>query len=158
MGQPLQRGNDGLIGFSSGYKAMLDCDARLMLGADFPNRQFYPANAKIAQVDLRPETLGWRTRLDLGLIGNVGATIKALLPKLKQRYDDAHLRDSLANYQRARRGIDDPAAGTSARGPIRPRHLTRLLNEPAADDAVFTFDVGTRTVWAARYLKMNGKR
>ena len=155
---PYDVGMTGLIGFSSGYKAMLDCDTLLMLGTDFPYRQFYPTHAKVAQVDLRPESLGRRTRLDLGLVGDVGATIEALLPKLKQRQDTAHLDDSRANYQHARHGLDELAAGTSGRRPIHPQHLTRLLSEHATDDAVFTFDVGTSTVWAARYLKVNGKR
>jgi pyruvate dehydrogenase (quinone) len=87
---PYDVGMTGLIGFSSGYKAMFDCDTLLMLGTDFPYRQFYPANAKIA-VDLRPENLGRRTRLDLGMVGDVGATIEALLPRLKPRQDTAHL-------------------------------------------------------------------
>ena len=151
-------GMTGLIGFSSGYKAMFDCDTLFMLGTDFPYRQFYPAHAKIAQVDLLPENLGRRTRLDLGMVGDVGATIEALLPRLKPRQDTAHLDDSLANYRRARHGLDELAAGTSGRKPIHPQHLTRLLSEHAADDAVFTFDVGTCTVWAARYLKVNGRR
>lgn len=155
---PYDVGMTGLIGFSSGYKAMLDCDMLLMLGTDFPYRQFYPTRAKIAQVDLRPENLGRRTRLDLGLVGDVGATIEALLPKLKQRQDTTHLDDSRANYQHARRGLDELAAGTSNRRPIHPQHLTRLLSERATDDAVFSFDVGTSTVWAARYLQVNGKR
>ncbi len=155
---PYDVGMTGLIGFSSGYKAMFDCDTLLMLGTDFPYRQFYPANAKIAQVDLRPENLGRRTRLDLGMVGDVGATIEALLPRLNPRQDTAHLDDSLAHYRRARHGLDELAAGTSGRKPIHPQHLTRLLSEHASDDAVFTFDVGTCTVWAARYLKVNGRR
>jgi pyruvate dehydrogenase (quinone) len=155
---PYDVGMTGLIGFSSGYKAMFDCDTLLMLGTDFPYRQFYPTHAKIAQVDLLPENLGRRTRLDLGIVGDVGATIEALLPRLKPRQDTAHLDDSLANYRRARHGLDELAAGTSGRKPIHPQHLTRLLSEHAADDAVFTFDVGTCTVWAARYLKVNGRR
>jgi pyruvate dehydrogenase (quinone) len=155
---PYDVGMTGLIGFSSGYKAMFDCDTLLMLGTDFPYRQFYPAHVKIAQVDLLPENLGRRTRLDLGMIGDVGATIEALLPRLKPRQDTAHLDDSRANYRHARHGLDELAAGTSGRKPIHPQHLTRLLSERATDDAVFTFDVGTCTVWAARYLAMNGRR
>lgn len=155
---PYDVGMTGLIGFASGYKAMRDCDTLLMLGTDFPYRQFYPSHARIAQVDLRPEALGRRTRLDLGLVGDVAATIDALLPKLTPRQDTAHLDDSRAHYLQARRGLDELAAGTSGRRPIHPQHLTRLLSEHADDDAVFTFDVGTCTVWAARYLAMNGRR
>lgn len=155
---PFDVGMTGLIGFSSGYHAMLDCDTLLMLGTDFPYRQFYPTNAKVAQVELRPENLGRRTRLDLGVVGDVGATIAALLPKLDVKQDRSHLDDMLAHYRKARQGLDDLATGTPGRRPIHPQYVAKLVSELAADDAVFTFDVGTATVWAARYLKMNGRR
>ncbi|RFB74982.1 ubiquinone-dependent pyruvate dehydrogenase [Methylovirgula sp. 4M-Z18] len=155
---PYDVGMTGLIGFSSGYHAMLSCDTLLMLGTDFPYRQFFPANAKIAQIDLRPENLGRRTRLDLGLIGDVRATLDALLPKLEVQQDRTHLDAALTRYQKARDGLDDLATGVPGRKPIHPQYLAKLLSHHAADDAIFTFDVGTPTVWAARYLKMNGKR
>lgn len=155
---PFDVGMTGLIGFSSGYHAMLDCDTLLMLGTDFPYRQFYPANSKIVQIDIRPENLGRRTRLDQGLVGDVGATIAALLPKLKTKTDRSHLDDGLANYRKARAGLDELAMGKSGRKPIHPQHVAKLIDKHASDDAVFTFDVGTPTVWAARYLKMNGRR
>jgi pyruvate dehydrogenase (quinone) len=155
---PFDVGMTGLIGFSSGYHAMLDCDTLLMLGTDFPYRQFYPTNAKVAQIDLRPENLGRRTRLDLGLVGDVVSTLSALLPKLQVKQDRAHLEDSLANYKKARRGLDDLAIGKPGRKPIHPQYVAKLINEHADDDAIFTFDVGTPTIWAARYLKMNGRR
>jgi len=155
---PFDVGMTGLIGFSSGYHAMRSCDALLMLGTDFPYRQFYPNDAKVAQIDLRPENLGRRTRLDLGLVGDVRATIEALLPKLKRKTDRAHLERSLANYKSARDGLDGLATGTPGRKPIHPQYLAKLISDHASDDAVFTFDVGTPTIWAARYLTMNGKR
>ena len=155
---PYDVGLTGMLGFSSGYFAMKDCDTLLMLGTDFPYRQFYPTEAKIAQVDLRPENLGHRTRLDLALMGDVRATIEAVLPKLKPKTGDRHLAAALANYRKAREGFDDLATGKPGQTPIHPQYLTHLLSEHATDDAVFTFDVGTPTVWAARYLKMNGKR
>jgi pyruvate dehydrogenase (quinone) len=155
---PFDVGMTGLIGFSSGYRAMLDCDTLLMLGTDFPYRQFYPTNAKVAQIDLRPENLGRRTRLDLGLVGDVGATITALLPKLQRKTTRAHLDGALANYVKAREGLDDLATGKPGRKPIHPQYVARLIDQHASDNAVFTFDVGTPTIWAARYLKMNGRR
>ncbi|OAN63181.1 ubiquinone-dependent pyruvate dehydrogenase [Sphingomonas sp. TDK1] len=155
---PYDVGMTGLIGFSSGYHAMMGCDTLLMLGTDFPYRQFYPTEAKIAQIDLLPENLGRRTTLDLGILGDVKATIEALLPKLDAREDRSHLDDSLADYREARRGLDDLAVGKPGHKPIHPQYLTRLVSEAASDDAVFSFDVGTVTVWAARYLKMNGRR
>jgi pyruvate dehydrogenase (quinone) len=155
---PFDVGMTGLIGFSSGYHAMLDCDTLLMLGTDFPYRQFYPTNSKIAQVDLRPENPGRRTRLDLGLIGDVGATVSALLPRLQVKQDRAHLDDGLANYRKAREGLDELAVGKPGHRPIHPQYLAKLISEYADDDTVFTFDVGTPSIWAARYLKMNGRR
>ena len=155
---PYDVGMTGLIGFSSGYATMLACDTLLMLGTDFPYRQFYPEHAKIAQVDIRPENLGRRCRLDLGVVGDVADTIEALLPKLAPKADRKHLDASLAHYADARKGLDDLATGRKGRKPIHPQFLAKVVSEAAADDAVFTADVGTPTIWAARYLKMNGKR
>ncbi|GAN49744.1 ubiquinone-dependent pyruvate dehydrogenase [Methylobacterium radiotolerans] len=154
---PYDVGMTGLIGFSSGYRAMLDCDTLLLLGTGFPYRQFYPEDAKVAQVDLRAGSLGRHCRIDLGLIGDVGATITALLPRLQAKTDRAHLDDSLAHYRKARAGLDALAVGKPG-GKIHPQYVARTLSEAASEDAVFTFDVGTPTIWAARYLAMNGKR
>jgi len=148
----------GLIGFSSGYDAMMGCDTLLMLGTDFPYRQFYPTRAKVAQIDLRPENLGRRTAIDIGLVGDVGATIDALLPLLNSRRDGAFLKDARADYAKAREGLDELAHGKPGSGIVHPQHVARLISELADDDAVFTCDVGTPTIWAARYLKMNGRR
>ncbi len=155
---PYDVGMTGLIGFSSGYDAMMGCDTLLMLGTDFPYRQFYPEKAKVVQVDLRPESLGLRTAIDLGVVGDVGATIDHLLPLVTRNRDDAFLKESRANYAEARKGLDDLATGTPGSGVIHPQHVARLVSEQASDDAVFTCDVGTPTVWAARYLAMNGRR
>ncbi len=155
---PYDVGMTGLIGFSSGYHAMLNCDTLLMLGTDFPYRQFYPTEAKIAQVDVRAENLGRRARLDLGVVGDVSATIDALLSKLKSRTDRAYLDACLAHYRKAREGLDELATGQPGRKPIHPQYLAKLISDAAADDAVFTFDVGTPSIWAARYLQMNGRR
>ncbi|MDY0884709.1 ubiquinone-dependent pyruvate dehydrogenase [Dongia soli] len=161
---PYDVGMTGLIGFSSGYYAMLDCDILLMLGTDFPYRQFYPKSAgrgsevRVAQIDLRAGQLGRRTPLDLGLVGDVGATIRALLPLLNERRDRRHLDNAVAHYNRTRNQLDDLAIGKPGTKPIHPQQVAKALSDRAADDAVFTCDVGLPTVWAARYLKMNGDR
>lgn len=155
---PYDVGMTGLIGFSSGYHAMFECDALLMLGSDFPYRQFYPKDAKIAQVDIRPEHLGRRAHLDVGVIGDVKETIAALMPKLKGGKSEKFLKKAQAHYKVARKGLDDLATGKPGQSPIHPQYLARMIDEVAADDAVFTCDVGETTVWAARYLTMNGKR
>ncbi|WP_284943732.1 ubiquinone-dependent pyruvate dehydrogenase [Acidisoma cladoniae] len=155
---PYDVGMTGFIGFSSGYAAMHACDTLLMLGTDFPYKQFMPTGCKIAQVDIRPENLGRRARLDLGIVGDVGATITALLPKLHNKDARKHLDNALAHFKKARAGLDDLAKGTPGKLPIHPQYLTKALSDAASEDAVFTFDVGTPTIWAARYLAMNGKR
>ena len=155
---PFDVGMTGLIGFSSGYHAMLSCDTLLMLGTDFPYRDFYPPEAKVAQVDIRGEVLGRRTHVDLPVIGDVGATIRALLPRLRGGKDRAFLERAKAHYAQAREGLDDLSEPRRGDPRIHPQYVTRLVSELADDDAVFTADVGTPTVWAARYLKMNGRR
>src|ERR1700678_3158775 len=156
---PYDVGMTGLIGFSSGYYAMKDCDTLLMLGTDFPYRQFYPeSGVHIAQIDIRPQNLGRRAQIELGLVGDVAATIAALLPRLDQKNDGSHLNDARHHYQEARKGLDQLASEHDERGLIHPQQIARVLSKLAADDAVFTCDVGLPTVWSARYLAMNGKR
>jgi pyruvate dehydrogenase (quinone) len=150
----------GLIGFSSGYFAMLDCDALLMLGTDFPYRQFYPqgSDVRIAQVDLRAEQIGRRTSVDIGVVGDVRSTVQALLSLLQQKSDDSHLTQAQRHYAKARRDLDELAAAKAGARLIHPQQVARTISNRAADDAVFTCDVGLPTVWAARYLAMNGRR
>ena len=155
---PNDVGMTGLIGYSSGYQAMMDCDTLLLLGTDFPYRQFFPDDAKICQIDLRGENLGRRCKLDLGLVGDVGATVEALLPRLQGARDDGHLKASLANYRKAREGLDELATGKPGQKPIHPQYVAKVVDQLASEDAVFACDVGTPTIWAARYLRMNGKR
>lgn len=157
---PFDVGMTGLIGFASGYYAMMDCDVLLMLGTDFPYRQFYPTGSatRIAQVDIRPENIGRRAPVDLGLVGDVRATIEALLPQLQQKADSAHLDQSLAHYKRSRKELDALAMGKPGKKPIHPQQIAKAISDHASEDAVFTCDVGLPTVWAARYLAMNGKR
>ena len=155
---PFDVGMTGLLGFSSGYHAMMNCDLLLMIGTDFPYQQFFPTQATIVQIDLRGEQLGRRTRLDHGFVGDSKATLRALLPHLVQKQADGHLKAALEHYRKARKGLDDLAIGEPGRKPIHPQYVAKALDELAADDAVFSCDVGTPTIWAARYLSMNGRR
>jgi len=157
---PCDVGMTGLIGFSSGYYAMLDCDVLLMLGTDFPYRQFYPQGpgVRIAQVDIRAENIGRRSAVDLGIVGDVRATLLALLPLLTQKRDGTHLAQAQKHFAKARKELDGLARGTPGKRLIHPQQMASAVNEHAAEDAVFTCDVGLPTVWAARYLKMNGRR
>jgi pyruvate dehydrogenase (quinone) len=155
---PYDVGLTGLIGYSSGFHAMMECRTLLMLGTDFPYTQFYPENAAVIQVDRRGENLGRRTRLDLGLIGDVRETLRAALGKIETKSADQHLKKFVRHYQDVRKGLDDLAVGQPGKKPIHPQYVARMIDEVASDNAIFSCDVGTPTVWAARYLKMNGKR
>ena len=155
---PFDVGMTGLLGFSSGYHAMMNCDVLLMIGTDFPYQQFYPKDATIVQIDVRGEQLGRRARLDFGFVGDTQTTLRALLPKLEQNRYETHLKKSVEHYREARKGLDTVATESSGSKTTHPQYVARVLDRLAADDAVFTCDVGTPTIWAARYLTMNGKR
>jgi pyruvate dehydrogenase (quinone) len=156
---PYDVGMTGLLGFSSGYYAMMNSDVLLMLGTDFPYQQFYPSHAYIVQVDIRGEQIGRRTKVDLGLVGDVRETLTALIPLLNQKTDKSqHLKKSLDHYRKARRDLDSYAIGKTGQTPIHPQYVAKIIDESASTDAIFTCDVGTPTIWAARYLHMNGKR
>ena len=155
---PFDVGLTGLLGFSSGHHAMMNCDLLLMLGTDFPYQQFFPKDVTIVQIDIRGEQLGRRTKVDYGFVGDIKTTLGALLPKLEQNTSDEHMKTSVEHYRKTRKGLDELATPGSGKTPIHPQYAVRMLDELAAEDAIFTCDVGTPTVWAARYLTMNGKR
>jgi pyruvate dehydrogenase (quinone) len=151
-------GMTGLIGFTSGYRAMEHCDALLMLGTDFPYRPFYPRGVPVIQVDVRGEQIGRRVPVDVPLVGTVRDTIDALLPMITVKTDSAHLDRMTAHYRRARARLDRLAESHRGRSPLHPQSVATAINRLAADDAVFTADVGTPCIWAARYVRMNGRR
>src|SRR5467141_549205 len=151
---PFDVGMTGLLGFSSGYFAMMNCNTLLMIGTDFPYQQFFPKRATVIQIDIRGEQLGRRTKLDYGLVGDTRVTLQALLSKLKQNADDEHLKTSLEHYRKARKTLDELANEGTERKGSHPQFLARAISELAREDAIFTCDVGTPTIWASRYLKM----
>jgi pyruvate dehydrogenase (quinone) len=155
---PFDVGMTGLLGFSSGYYAMMNCNTLLMLGTDFPYQQFFPEDATVIQIDNRPEQIGRRTKVDIGLVGDVKATLQALTPQVTPKQNRNHLDQCLEHYQKARKGLNDLATGVPGKKPIHPQYVAKIVDQLAAEDAVFTCDVGTPTIWAARYLTMNGKR
>ena len=155
---PFDVGMTGLLGFSSGYHAMMNCETLVMLGTDFPYQQFFPENATVIQIDLRGEQIGRRSKVDFGFVGDARTTLRALLPNLEQNRYEEHLKESLEHYRKARAGLVDMATADSGKKLIHPQYVARVLDELATEDAVFSCDVGTPTIWAARYLTMNGKR
>ncbi|GAA1449798.1 ubiquinone-dependent pyruvate dehydrogenase [Nesterenkonia lacusekhoensis] len=153
---PYDVGMTGLLGFSSGYHAMEAAETLLVLGSDLPYQQFYPQDASVVQVDLRGSQLGRRTHVDVGLVGGVRETIEALLPRLKTDRSSKHLETMTKHYRRTRKDLDSLAS--PSKRTIHPQYLARLVDQAAAEDAVFIPDVGSPVVWASRYLSMNGRR
>lgn len=152
---PYDVGMTGLLGFSSGYHAMMSAETLLVLGSDMPYEQFYP-QATVIQVDIRGERIGRRVPVEVPLVGGVAETIRALLPLLRTHTDREHLDESTAHYVKTRRTLDELA--TPSEHTIHPQYLTRLIDEAADEDTVFLPDVGSPVIWAARYLRMNGRR
>jgi len=155
---PYDVGMTGLIGFSSGYRAMEHCDALVMLGTDFPYRQFYPNGVPVIQVDVRGEQIGRRVPVQIPLVGTVRDTIDALLPLITPKTDSTHLDRMTAHYKRARGRLDKLADDRRNQSPLHPQYVTATIDRLAAPNAIFTADVGTPCIWAARYLHMNGTR
>src|SRR5437870_5451052 len=154
---PFDVGMTALLGFSSGYHAMMACDVLLIIGADFPYRQFFPEDTTTVQIDVRGEQLGRRTKVDLGLVGDAKTTLRALLPKLAPHEDERHLKTAREHYVRERKSLDELATlGSGTRS--HPQYVARMIDELGAPDAILTCDTGTPTIWAARYLTMNGQR
>jgi pyruvate dehydrogenase (quinone) len=155
---PYDVGMTGLVGFASGYRAMKNCDALLILGADFPYRQFFPENARVAQIDIRAAALGNRCALDLGLLASVKPTLEGLQPLIEEKTDSTHLEHACGDYAKARADLDALAESGPNSKLIHPQYVTRIVSELAEHDAIFSCDVGTPIAWTARYLKMNGQR
>jgi pyruvate dehydrogenase (quinone) len=155
---PFDVGMTGLLGLSSGYRAMEHCDALVMLGTDFPYRQFYPQDVPVIQVDVRGERIGRRVPVQVPLPGTVRDTIDALLPLISRKADSAHLDRMTDHYRRARARLDHLARPGHDGAPLHPQFVTAAIDRLATADAVFTADVGTPCIWAARYLRMNGTR
>jgi pyruvate dehydrogenase (quinone) len=155
---PYDVGMSGLLGYGACYEAMHEADLVLLLGTDFPYENFLP-QARTVQIDIEPAHLGRRTPLVLGVHGSVRETIAAVLPQLRERADRSFLDRMLGRHVRQlEKVVDAYATGVARRSPIHPEYAASLVDDLAADDAVFTVDTGMGNVWASRYLTPNGRR
>jgi pyruvate dehydrogenase (quinone) len=154
---PFNVGMTGVLGVASGYRALMDCDALLLLGCDFAWRQFYPEKAWIVQVDIEPTHLGRRHPVELGVTGNVKDTVAALLPRLVARTDRKCLDECLVRHTKAVETLGNRATITH-RGKIHPQYFASLIDRHANADTIFAADGGSPMVWLLRHVKANGKR
>jgi pyruvate dehydrogenase (quinone) len=156
---PFDVGMSGLLGYGAAYEAMHQADLLILLGTDFPYRPFLPDDVSIAQVDVRPEHLGRRSKLDLAVWGDAGETLRALTPRVKEKSDRRFLDRMLRKHAEALEGVVSAyTRDVETQRPIHPEYVASIMDEEAADDAVFTVDTGMCNVWAARYLTPNGRR
>ena len=155
---PNEVGLTGLLGIPSAYHSMHECELLVLLGTDFPYTPFMPVKHKIVQIDIKPEGLGRRAKLDLGLCGDVKDTLQALMPMIKTEEDSKFLAQQLEFYKEVKKKllyyVNDPGKPNA----IHPEYVASVINELADKDAIFTVDTGMCCVWAARYIDGTGER
>ncbi|MGY3791857.1 thiamine pyrophosphate-dependent enzyme [uncultured Aquimarina sp.] len=151
-------GLTGLIGNPSGYKAVMDCDLLLMLGTDFPYSDFLPENTKIIQVDIRPENLGNRCPINLGLHGDIKSTVASLLINTTDKEDDTFLKKLKQQFEEWKEGNRDKADPSRDMEPLHPQIFAKAISDTASDDAIFTIDTGTAAIWASNFMNFNAER
>ncbi|MFF9430798.1 pyruvate dehydrogenase [Streptomyces sp. NPDC091368] len=156
---PYDVGMSGLLGYGAAYEATHECDLLILLGTDFPYNAFLPDDVKIVQVDVRPEHLGRRSRLDLAVWGDVRETLRCVLPRVRAKTDRRFLDKMLKKHADALEGVVKAyTRKVEKHVPVHPEYVASVIDELADDDAVFTVDTGMCNVWAARYLSPNGRR
>ncbi|WP_055604135.1 pyruvate dehydrogenase [Streptomyces aureus] len=156
---PYDVGMSGLLGYGAAYEATHECDLLILLGTDFPYNAFLPDDVKIVQVDVRPEHLGRRSRLDLAVWGDVRETLRCVIPRVRAKTDRRFLDKMLKKHADALEGVVKAyTRKVEKHVPVHPEYVASVIDELADDDAVFTVDTGMCNVWAARYLSPNGRR
>ena len=155
---PYDVGMSGLLGYGACYEAMHEAELMIMLGTDFPYDTFLPA-AHTIQIDHDASRLGRRTPLQLAVHGDVRKTLEAVLPLVRKKTNREFLDRMLAKHLRSLENVVGAyTERVEKHVPIHPEYVADVLDELAADDAVFTVDTGMCNVWAARYLTPNGRR
>ena len=155
---PNEIGMTGLLGLPAAFHSMHESDLLILLGTDFPYTQFMPTDCKIVQVDIKPERIGRRAKVDVGLHGDIKDTLTALLPLLSQKQDDSFLQAQLRVYADVKEKLQTYVDDGGKKELIHPEFVASILDELADDDAIFTVDTGMSCVWGARYIKATGKR
>jgi pyruvate dehydrogenase (quinone) len=155
---PYEVGLTGLLGIPSAYHSMHECELLILLGTDFPYTPFMPVENKIVQIDIKPETLGRRAKLDIGLCGDVKDTLQALMPMIKIKDDTTFLDLQVKCYKEVKKNLLIYVKDPGKPNAIHPEFVVSIINELAAKDAIFTVDTGMSCVWAARYIEGTGER
>jgi len=155
---PNEVGLTGLLGMPSAYHSMHEANLLVLLGTDFPYTAFMPTKPKIVQIDVRPERLGRRAKVDLGLCGTIKDTLQAVLPLVRQKTDDSFLRAQLELYAHVKKAMQTYVHDNGGPDTIHPEYVSAVLDELAPADTIFTVDTGMSCVWGARYITATGQR
>lgn len=155
---PYEVGLTGLLGMPSAFASMHACELLILLGTDFPYVSFMPENCKIVQIDIRPERIGRRAKVDMALCGDIKDTLRALAPLIRIKEDDRFLQGQLKIYQKVRKHLEDTAEKNGAEDTIAPEWVAMQIDRLAPHDTIFTVDTGMCCVWGARYLQATGQR
>jgi len=155
---PFEVGMTGLLGLPSAYHSMHEADVIVLLGTDFPYAPFIPINKTIIQIDEKPERLGRRAKLELGLCGKIRDTMVALLPMIENKSDDSFLKAQLNLYEKVKTHLQTYVQNNGSEDMIQPEYVAATIDKLAADNAIFTVDTGMCCVWGARYIHATGQR
>lgn len=169
---PFEVGLSGLIGNPATARAFDDCDLLLMLGTDFPYKNFYPTGKTVVQLDVRGQHIGRRTAVDRSLVGDARLTLQSLIPLVEEKPDRGHLeaaRKRYVDWGESQAALADPEYDAKPKGllrrkldnpdrRVRPEVLAAAIQRHADPDTIFTTDTGMSTVWLARFVRMTGQR
>jgi pyruvate dehydrogenase (quinone) len=155
---PYEVGMTGLLGLPAAYHSMHESSLLLLLGTDFPYTPFYPQDKDIVQIDLKPENLGRRAKLTMGLFGDIRTTLKTLIPLLTEKPDTSFLDAQLHIHRKVQEHLNTYVKDQGTTDLLHPEAIASMVNTLAAEDAIFTCDTGMCNVWSARYIRSNGKR
>jgi pyruvate dehydrogenase (quinone) len=155
---PNEVGMTGLLGLPSAYHSMHESDLLVLLGTDFPYTPFMPTDCKIVQVDIKPERIGRRAKVEVGLCGDVKDTLTGLLSLITQNTDDSFLKAQLDFYADVKKNMKIYVDDMGKKEKIHPEYIASLIDELATNDAIFTVDTGMSCVWGSRYINATGKR
>lgn len=155
---PFDVGMSGLLGYGAAHTATHEADLLILLGTDFPYDDFLP-QANVAQIDIDGSHIGRRTKISYPVTGDVGATIENILPHVAEKKDRSFLDRMLKeHYNKLNHVVEAYTKNVEKMQPIHPEFVANIIDEEAADDAIFTVDTGMCNVWGARYITPNGKR
>ncbi|WP_158825130.1 thiamine pyrophosphate-dependent enzyme [Mucilaginibacter lacusdianchii] len=155
---PNEIGMTGLLGLPSAYHSMHESDLLILLGTDFPYEQFMPKDCKIVQIDVKPERIGRRAKVDVGLCGKIEHTLQALLPLIPQKTNDEFLQGQLKLYAHVKDNLQTYVDDKGTKNSIHPEFVANTIDRLADHNAIFTVDTGMCCVWGARYIHGTGKR